>query len=1024
MGFVHLHTHSEFSMLDSTASIKSLVKKAKEEGAPALAITDHGNLHGAYAFYKKCKSAGIKPIIGCEFYTVDNVAEKSADRRHLILLAKDNTGYKNLVKLASEATRHFYYKPLIDFSLLREYHEGLVCLSACIQGELPRVLLNDGYEAAKEIALRFKEVFGEDYYVEVQDHGLEEELAVKNDLLKLAKELGIKAVATNDLHYVEKADAEAQDVLLCIGTKAKLSDENRLRFETQEFYYKSESEMAALFPRECLDATLEVAEKCNVEIASGLDLAPHFPKVPADMTEAGYLRKLCEEALPVKYPDDDGTAKARMEYELGVIEQMKFPGYFLIVWDFIRFARENGIAIGPGRGSAVGSIVCYLTGITALEPLKYGLLFERFLNPERVTMPDIDSDISPEGRKRVVQYMVDTYGADNAAQIATFGREAPKAAIRDVARVLGMSFADAGKLAGFMPSEPHSHIADVLDNPELVKFMESSSAARKAIELARKIEGLPRQAGTHAAGLVICRERLDKYIPVSMEADGLHSQFDKDEVEEIGLLKMDLLGLKNLAIIEGVRKMVGRDVLADMPLDDEKTMRMLSRGATFGVFQLESSGITDVVKRIAPQEFRDLIPVMALYRPGPLGSGMVDDFIRRCHGEEEVTYPHPSLEPVLKETYGVILYQEQVMKVVQVLAGFSLGRADLVRRAMGKKKEEILKSQREDFVAGCKGNNVDEAVANRIFDLLLHFANYGFNKSHSAVYGYISYITAYLKAHYPAAYMAAYANAYIDKDDKLAKVFSFCRAAKIELAVPDVQYSEEGFAVRNGKVVMGLSAIKGLSGKTIDGILSARPFDSVGDLVIRTNMTKKEFVQLAKAGALSSLSGAQWNLVYEGEAIFAEYAKIRKSAKQQGMDTLFDEDMSAYPPVEEFTSELRTLSPAQRMELEKEVLGGYISANPIDLRKKDAEGCFDLERKSLRKGLVADFIGIVSSVRPVKTKKGDTMAFVTLSYYSANLDCVFFPNVYGSFKEGDVVKIQGRVEDRNGRLQCVVQKVY
>lgn len=1020
--FVHLHNHSEYSMLDSTARVDDLIAKAVSEGAPAVAITDHGNLHGAFEFYKKCKKKNIKPIIGCEFYTVPDVHEKSQKRNHLILLAKDKKGYYNLVKLASEASKYFYYKPVIDRELLRQYHEGLVCLSACIQGEIPRVMLEKGYEAALEVAKEFQAIFGEDFYIEVQDHGLKEEFLVKEQLLSMAKELGTLAVCTNDIHYIEKEDAEAQDVLLCIGTKSKLSDENRLSFDVDEFYYKTEAEMEKLFPRECLDASLVIADKCNAEIESGLPLAPHFPRVPEGHTETSYLRQICEDELAKKYSDNLEEATKRMNYELGVIEKMDYSGYFLIVWDFIRYAKEHDIAIGPGRGSAVGSIVCYLTGITALEPMRYGLLFERFLNPERVSMPDIDSDISNEDRKKIVQYMIDTYGADNSAQIATFGREAPKAAIRDVCRVLGMSFEEAGKLASFMPSGPHTKIKDALENVELKAYMEASSAARKAVEFAMKLEGLPRQTGTHAAGLVICRERLDGVIPVTYEADGLHAQYNKDDVEEIGLLKMDLLGLKNLSIIEGVKRIVGRDVLDNIPLDDEKTMNMLCKGATFGVFQLESSGITDIVRKIAPREFKDLIPIMALYRPGPLGSGMVDDFCKRCRGEEEIKYPHPCLEDVLKETFGVILYQEQVMKVVQVMAGFSLGRSDLVRRAMGKKKEEILKAQRDDFVAGCKGNNIDEETANKVFDLLMFFANYGFNKSHSAVYGYISYITAYLKAHYTAAYMVAYANAYIDREDKLAKVFSFCRAAKIDILIPDVSYSEEGFTVRNGKIIMGLSAVKGLSGKAINDIIGARPFKNVADLVMRTNVSKKDFIQLAKAGAFDSICKEQGTLVFEGEQIFAKLSKLRKSHHEE-MASLFGEEAEDLPAIRDISSGSRKLSLMEKLDFEKEILGGFISANPLDSSPDDVRECYNLERKKLREGR-NKFIGIVSSLRAVVTKKGDTMAFFNLSYYSASMECVAFPNIYKEgIADGDIIKFNGKVEKRNDKLQCVINEL-
>ena len=1023
MAFVHLHNHSEYSMLDSTARVDALIKKAVDEGAPAVAITDHGNLHGAFEFYKKCKKAGIKPIIGCEFYTVPDVTVKERKRNHLILLAKNNVGYKNLVKLASEASKYSYYKPLIDRNLLRQHHEGLICMSACIQGEVPRTILEKGYEAGVAVAREFLEIFGDDFYVEVQNHGLEEEAKVLPQLYALAKEIGLKVVCTNDLHYIEKDDAEAQDILLCIQTKSALEDKNRLRFETSEFYYKTEAEMEKLFPRECLDTSLEIAEKCDVEIESGLPLAPHFPLVPDGLTETQYLRQICEKALPEKYADNLEEATKRMNYELGVIEKMNYSGYFLIVWDFIRYAKENNIVIGPGRGSAVGSIVCYLTGITALEPMRYGLLFERFLNPERVSMPDIDSDISNEDRKKIVQYMIDTYGEANSAQITTFNRELPKAVIKDVCRVLDVPFSDANRLSKYMPSEPHSTIASALENSEeLKREMAGNAKVRRIVSLAQKIEGLPRQTGTHAAGLVICKTRLDEVIPVTYEDDGLHAQYNKDDVEEIGLLKMDLLGLKNLSIIEGTQRMVGHDILSNIPLDDEKAMKMLSKGATFGVFQLESAGITDVVKKIAPKEFRDLIPIMALYRPGPLGSGMVDDFIKRCHGEEEIQYPHPSLEPVLKETYGVILYQEQVMKVVQVMAGFSLGRADLVRRAMGKKKEEILKAQREDFLAGCAKNNIDADVANHVFDLLLHFANYGFNKSHSAVYGYISYITAYLKAHYTAEYMAAYANAYMNREDKRKRVVAFCRAAKIGISAPDVSVSDENFSVSNGNIIMGLAAIKGLSSKAIQSIIKNRPFVNVGDVVLRTEMSKKDFVALARAGAFRSLTKDNDTLVVEAENIFSKFNGVKKN-KHPEMDSLFGDD--APPEIEDFISEKHELSLKEKLNMELETLGGYVTANPLDYFPDYIKTSTNIER-GIPLG-VQNLVGVVDDLKTFYTQKGDPMCRFKLSYYSASVQCVMFPRAFKEFSHSlsaDAVFLPSvRVEDKDGRLQCIVEKV-
>ncbi len=1064
MGFIHLHNHSEYSMLDSAAKVTNLVRKAKEQNMPALAITDHGNMHGAMAFYEACKSNGIKPIIGCEFYLTNHldVRDKSIPRYHLILLAKNNTGYHNLCRLVSESSKHFYFRPLIDKNLLRQYREGLLCMSACVAGEVNRNLADGKDDEAKKAALEYIDIFGkDDFYIEVQDHGLPDEAIALPKLFSLAKELGLKTVATNDIHYVEWEDSKAQDILLCIRTNAKLSDEKRFTFSAKEFYFKTEKEMYELFHNQdnCITNTEEIAAKCNVEIKTGLDLAPHFPRLPEGFTETSYLRSICEENITKKYPPEKiEQARERMEYELSVIEKMNYSGYFLIVWDFIRYARENGIAIGPGRGSAVGSVVCYLTGITMLEPMQYNLLFERFLNPERVSMPDIDSDIADEDRKKIVEYMVETYGENNSAQIVTYSRSNAKGAIRDVTRVLGESYSFGDKLVKLIPAnDPHMTISKALEmSQELANIYSSDPTAKKIIDFAKKIEGLPRQDGTHAAGLVICKENLADIIPMTSQTDGLHTQFDKDEVERIGLLKMDLLGLKNLSVMTNTMKVIkkngGPDIdINAIPLDDEAALSMLCKGDTFGVFQLESKGITDIVTKIAPKHFRDLIPIVALYRPGPLGSGMVEDFIRCCRGEKEIEYVHPSLEPVLKETYGVMLYQEQVMQAVQVMANFSLGKADIVRRAMGKKKSNILEELKGEFVKGCLTNGIDEVTAERVFALMMNFANYGFNKSHSAAYGYIAYQTAYLKAHYPKEYMAAYMNAYISRPDKIRKALEYCQSHGIKVLHPDITKSTEKFTATPDGILFGLCGIKGIGDKVAAMILEERakkPFCNTTDLLLRVAIAKSDFECLCFSGAIDSLwngdSGVLWT---ERNEIFEAAKTLKKSRdkeKDSGMESLFGEEVVVTPDIPELLNrqpKARKRSLSQILKNENAVLGYYITSHPLDGVKETLAKTIDLGKflrehsnEELEQGIDVNLCGLLENVKYYQTKDNKTMVFFTVSYYSDRIGGVLFPKDYinliydnhewiSKALSKDIVVITGRITLRNGEPQIIARTI-
>ena len=1066
--FVHLHGHSEYSILDSTGYIKSIVAKAKELGMTSLALTDHGNMYGALKFYRACKSAGIKPILGCEVYITNNPLnaspkEKCKDNYHLILLAENEQGYKNLVKIVSEGTRDVYNKrPRVHKETLREYREGIICLSACLAGELPRAIQAKDEEKVRRVIEEYIDIFGkENYFFEIQRHGIEEEDLVSRVLIRLAKEYGVEVVATNDFHYVNKDDCVAQDILYCIQYAAKYKSENRLKLPTPEFYVKSPEEMNELFGDEadCLSNTAKIAERCNVELSTGHLLTPKFPNVPKGFTEASYLRHLCDLAFPEKYPDSYERleeAKERLEFELGIIEQMKYSGYFLIVWDFIKYARNNNISIGPGRGSGAGSIVCYLTGITELDPLEYGLLFERFLNPERVSMPDIDTDISDIGRSKIVEYMIKTYQADKSAQIVTFGFEKSRSAVRDVTRVMEYPLAKGDEIAKLIPNDPHMTIPHALETvPEFKKKYDTDPIAKFIIDDAIKIEGAIRNIGTHAAGVVISEYPLVDYLPVEEKEDGLHTEFDKNEVEDIGLLKMDLLGLKNLSIIDGtkalVRKHYGVEIdFNKIPKNDKKTMDMLKRGDTFGVFQLESDGITELVVKLAPEEFKDLIPLIALYRPGPLGSGMVDDFIKCRHGEKEIEYIHPCLKDILKETFGVILYQEQVMKIVQVMAGFSLGKADLVRRAMGKKKQEILEAQKNDFIKGCEQNNIDSGIADRVFELMMYFASYGFNKSHSAAYAYLAYQTAYLKANYPLEYMASYVSNNIDKPEKISKTIQIVKDFGYEILPVDVTKSYGDFVPEDGKLRFGMNAIPSIGDSIVPYLVQereSRPFESVEDFLMRVKISYAQFEKLCKLGGFNSLYADYNLLVYRSKEIYDgiyEHKKMmEKSEKKLSKDAslnLFEEDVICdlevkCPTIDDILSGNTTsyeISESDKLRYEKEILSFYFTANPLDYCKDTSVRCVHIKdilenpKKFYKRKL--NLCVTPESIRKIITKKGDPMAFLSISEYDASMDAVLFPEPYAETIEKnvldkDVFLLSGFVEDRNGSPQFNIKNI-
>ncbi|MFZ5646740.1 MAG: DNA polymerase III subunit alpha, partial [Bacillota bacterium] len=782
MSFVHLHVHSEYSLLDGAARIKKAVKKAVQLGMPALAMTDHGVMFGAVDFYKACKKEGIKPVLGCEVYVAPRTMSHRTPRvddspYHLVLLAENAEGYKNLLKLVSMGfTDGFYYKPRVDKQALAAHSKGLIALSGCIAGEVAAKVLAGKIDDAAEAAAQYREIFGgENFFLELQDHGFEEQRTANRELVNISGRTGIPLVVTNDVHYVDKTHAEMQDVLLCIQTGKTVDDPDRMKFQSQELYLKSREEMHLLFGEipVAMDVTMAIAERCSVDLSFGtLHLPPY--DVPVGYTVDTYLEKLCLDGIKTRYGDFNETVEKRLAFELKVIKQMGYSGYFLIVWDMIHYARQNGIPVGPGRGSAAGSLVAYSLGITDIDPLKYGLLFERFLNPERVSMPDIDMDFCFERRGEVINYVVRKYGSDRVAQIATFGTMAARAAIRDVGRTLSMPYSDVDKVAKLVPSELHITIEKALnDSPDLKELYESNRQVKKLIDMAGLLEGMPRHASTHAAGLVITKDPLTHYLPLYKASDGpLTTQFAKDQVEELGLLKMDLLGLRTLTVVADAVRMIeeNRGIAIDMgsiPLDDEKTYELLGRGEGTGVFQLESSGMRAILKELKPGVFEDIVALVALYRPGPLGSGMVNDFILSKHGQRKITYLHPILEPILKDTYGVILYQEQVMRIASDMAGFTLGEADMLRRAMGKKKPEIIAGLRAQFVEGAVKNNVDADIAGQIFDLMEYFAGYGFNKSHSAAYALVSYQTAYLKANYPVEFMTALLTSVRDNTDKV-----------------------------------------------------------------------------------------------------------------------------------------------------------------------------------------------------------------------------------------------------------------
>jgi DNA polymerase-3 subunit alpha len=1047
--FVHLHSHTEYSLFDGISRIGELVSHVKEMGQTALAITDHGVMYGAVYLYKECIKQGIKPIIGCEIYvTRGSRFDKSGNGKeklaHLILLAENNEGYQNLIKICSKAwTEGYYHRPRADHELLEKYHEGLIVTSACVGGEVPQAILNGDMDEARKVIEFYINTFGKDnYFLEIQNHGLPEEAAVRPVLASLAKEYGLGLVATNDFHYTKKEDARSQEIKLCISTGKTLDDPYHFHFANDEFYCKSGDEMRASlgnFPG-AIENTRVIADRCNVELTFGEHKLPSFD-VPEGETAASYLRKLCEKALPERYAVVTDKERSRMDYELGVIDKMGFSDYFLIVMDFIHYAKSHGIPIGPGRGSAAGSIVSYLLHITEVDPLRFDLLFERFLNPARVSMPDIDTDLCYRRRGEVIEYLARKYGSDQVAQIITFGTLAARAVIRDVGRVTNMPLREVDRIAKMVPVGPGVTLKKTMEGSrEFRDLYDSDTTVHRLIDHCLDLEGISRNSGTHAAGVVICSKPVEEYVPIQLTQDGfIQTQYEKDQVEQLGLLKMDLLGLRNLTVIHDALEMIRENRGIDLdinkiPSEDEETCKMLCDGDTIGVFQSESSGFTSLLMQLHPERFEDLIPMVALYRPGPLGSGMAEDFIKRKHGKIPVEYPHPSLEPILKETYGVILYQEQVMQIASVMGGFSLGQADMLRRAMGHKEPEILQQNRETFVDGAVANGVDDRTANYVFDLMVHFAGYGFNKSHSVCYGWIAWQTAYLKAHYRPEFMAAMMTCYNGDRDKVSRYISDTRRAGVVIAAPDVNLSEAYFSVKGDKILFGLDGIQNVGEGAVRSIIEARkqggPFKSLSDFVERADnrgLNSRACESLIRCGALDSLGANRSQLLAALPEALGDAQSIRNE-RASGQLNLFGGEETpetiVYP-------DLPDMDPKEKIEWERKLLGFYVSGHPLDSYKEQLKACTPLYHLTAEgnqyDGRMVTIGGTISRIKGTMTKKGQPMGYVTIEDYDGEVETVVFPSVWETVRpilaEDAAVAIRGRVQANERDVRVLAEEI-
>lgn len=1048
--YVPLHVHTEYSILDGATKISDLVKHAQVNNMPAVAITDHGSMNGTIDFYQQAKSLNIKPIIGCEVYTINgDIKDKVSSKgkmgayNHLVLLAKDIKGYKNLIKLVSIGhIEGFYYKPRVNYELLEQYKEGLIAMSACLGGDINQSLLNNNYDEALKKAKYFKNLFGDDFYLEIQDHGMEEQKKVNPLIVKLGKELDISLVATNDSHYTKKEDYVAHDILLCLQTGKVFDDPSRMRFPSNEFYLKNGDEMAEMFknldPDDvfiAIDNTLKVAEKCSLTIPLGKTVLPDYP-VPPNHNVESYLNVVAREGLEKRYSKITSEIEDRFKYELSIIEQMGFAAYFLIVWDFIHYAKKNGIPVGPGRGSAAGSLVAYSLGITDLDPLEHGLLFERFLNPERISMPDVDIDLCIEKRDQVIEYVTNKYGKDRVCQIITFGTLAARAAIKGVARALDYPFAESNKVASLIPQEPGITIDDALvEGQELKKLYDKDDRIRQWVELAKSIEGINFNVGTHAAGVIISRDPLSDTIPIQRSKEGIViSQYSMTDAEKAGMLKMDFLGLRNLTIINNTIKSVkaNKDVWvcpATIPLDDEETYKLLSAGETDGVFQLESSGMKMLVKDLKPSVFSDVGALVALFRPGPLESGMVKDFVLRKHGKQKIEYDHPWLEEILEDTYGTIVYQEQIMQIAQKLAGYTLGQADILRKAMGKKKADEMAKQKEIFLDGAAQNGIDPDLARELFDKMAKFASYCFNRSHSAAYALLAYHTAYLKTHYPVEYMAALLSSVRDRQDKIQLYIAECQKMGIEVLPPDINSSGVEFTPVKDAIRFGLASVKNVGVGVVENILKVREetkFESLYDFCLRMDsscLNSRTMESLIKCGAFSGIEKSRKQLLENLDTVrqAAERERQRKASGQISLFGLFEESEpdSLLNTTFQLSGDSSEFSDAEIQAFEKELLGFYVTSHPLSSIKDHLPIITThtiTELKEAEEGAFVAIAGLVTSMRQMLTKNNKLIKIGVLEDLTGNVDIVAYSETiekYGLMLDEDAkLIIKGKIQHR------------
>jgi DNA polymerase-3 subunit alpha len=1054
--YVHLHVHTQYSLLDGACRISPLIQKAVDYAMPALGMTDHGNMFGAIDFYQTAVKKGIKPIIGVEAYVAaaGNRFEKDPRHKatsHLVLFARDNTGYKNLIKLVSAAyLEGFYYFPRMDKEILAKYSEGLLCTSACLKGEVAWNLMQGNYNAALKAADELSHIFGKgNFYLELMDHGIAEQRRVTEGILKIAKELDLPLVATNDVHYINQSQSSAHETLLCIQTQTTMSDPNRMRLQTDQFYFKDPAEMMRQFNwiPQALRSTLEIADKCNLKMDFDSIHLPHF-EPPSGKTKEFYIRELCMEGIKRRFGQMNAELSQRLEHELAVIQKMDFISYFLIVWDFINYAKMRGIPVGPGRGSAAGSLVSYLLGITDLDPIKYGLLFERFLNPDRAGMPDIDIDFCYERRPEVIEYVTKKYGKENVAQIITFGTLQARGAIRDVGRALGVPYSDVDKIAKLVPNELGITIEDaVKKEPQLSQLCDDDKSAAQIIETAKSLEGLNRHASVHAAGVVISDKPLTEYVPLFKTSDDqIITGYSMDGIAKIGLLKMDFLGLRTLTVIDEAVKIIFKRHhveldISKIPLDDKKTYELLSRANSFGIFQLESSGMRDLLKKTRPSEFEDIISILALYRPGPMGSGMLDDFIKRKRGEVAIKYDHPKLEPILKETYGIIVYQEQVMKIPVALAGFSLIQADHLRRAMSKKIPAVMEQMRKDFVDGCKKvSAIDDGKANKLFDLIDYFSGYGFNRSHSAAYALISYQTAYLKTNYPVEFMCALLSSEKDNTEKVVEYVKECEAMGLTMLPPDINRGIKEFRVMDGKTIQyGFLAVKNVGALAIDSIIESRKMDgefkSVFDFCGRVDLrlvNRKVMESLIKCGAFDSFKAQRSQLMAVLETAM-EIGSKKQKEKAAGQFSFFDmgEGNSGFNKNLENLPSIKEWPQLQILAYEKEILGFYLSGHPLSQYQAEINEFTDFSTKTLKKaveGQEVRLVGLIQNVKLTNTKRtNERMAILKLEDIDGDVEVVVFPSTYAQLstylQEGEVVFLRGKVNFRDEEAKIIANEM-